>query len=587
MAIIQANAKLYVWSRMFPKVLKFDDFSKVIQSSTINMQSAFGSSATITRIKYAALTLTPNASAAVTASAIANPKRLLSTRLGVESFLEIRLPTKMSINYAMLGIDLATAKSVTLTMEEGFVREQGTGLPVPGRSLASIKGSVKAEATFVPAQANLSCVTSVKYTNNAAVLDASGGFTVSAQLNAVGVTDAQSQFVFDALVGVIKPYSAEVTSEANMVTDNVRARINEISVESTFTMPDIAEVFFTRSPGIINLVVESTLTTEPVKDAVANIVSDSFASMSINAVKTVRIEKAIVIETGVVCQINYASVGVNCDITSTSTLEQNFDLVFTYYGQNFQGNPFQNAVRQGQFTSDATIYWGDGTSEVLGGLGVRSHTYPSIQEWTIRVRVPPGSVLKGFNIIDVTTENSDAGFCVRKIKTFGQIGIISLEELCYADLEAAWIEELPDALPPTVTNLSLAFGLPQFYYNWKGSYTTNNNVTIAAKDHNLIGKRIQNWDVSKVTNFYGCFLDSTLPFPILNTTRIDYDDMDLRLWNTQSATNMERMFNQSHINQDLSGWCVPLIASTPSLFYVLQGLTPSPLFQPPVWGTCP
>jgi hypothetical protein len=465
----------------------------------------------------------------------------------------------------MLGIDLATAKSVTLTMEEGFVREQGTGLPVPGRSLASIKGSVKAEATFVPAQANLSCVTSVKYTNNAAVLDASGGFTVSAQLNAVGVTDAQSQFVFDALVGVIKPYSAEVTSEANMVTINDFVVFFDSDIESQASLSAITLESVTRSN---QAEIQSHFGISITGDRTAKLLPSELTSqfsMSIDAVKDV---KAITTETMVsslTCQMNYITSSVVADLNVTATLEQNNDFVFVWYGQNFAISLFYNSFSSGQtsFSQPVEVDWGDGTITSITGntSAINYHTYSSAQEWQIKIRPAANQPIKG--LFRSGFSGAFAGGLVA-VKAWSNFGLENISQMFQDAHELTVI--VPDSLPPSVTNMSQAFG--NFTQSWD------------EKDHTTLGNRIQNWDVSNVENFSFCWESSSGYIH-------NYQDCDLRLWRTGSATNMDYMFRSSRVNQDLSGWCVPLIPSAPIQFGATGPGTTTLLFQPPVWGTCP
>jgi hypothetical protein len=371
---------------------------------------------------------------------------------------------------------------------------------------------------------------------------------------------------------------------STMITNGVRAKLFNCNINSDSGVSIITLGSRVRkTPADLFLYTNVSSAGTRSASLVPTSISSNF-TMNATPVKEVKTITTEAMTSSLTCKITLVVSSVTSNITATSTFEQNSDLVFTYYGQNFVGAPFGNAYNEGQFTSNATIFWGDGTSEIVGNTGpARSHAYPSLQEWTIRVRVPAGSVLKGFNAIDVNTAATNAGQCVRKIKTFGQIGIINLVQFGTNQFESAWIEELPDALPPTVRKLDNAFGNTQWYFNWKGARIVG-GISLPAKDHNLIGKRIQNWDVSKVTSFSNCFRDSA--FGDGSGNKITYDEMDLRLWNTESATNMTGMFNRTDINQDLSGWCVPLIASTPSSFYV-QSTTVNPLFQPPVWGTCP
>jgi hypothetical protein len=547
MAIIQANAKLYVWSRMFPKVLKFDDFSKVIQSSTINMQSAFGASATIRRIKYAALTLTPNARASVTASAIANPKRLTPTTLRVESFLEIRLPTKMSINYAMLGIDLVTAKNVTLTMEEGFVREQGTGLPVPGRSLASIKSSVKAEASFVPAQASLSSVISVKYTNNAAVMAASGGFTVSAKLNAAGVTDAQSQFVFGALVGVIKPYSAEVTSNSDigLVTDIIRNVDSDLSTVSLLSTDfDIVQV--------TDVVLETTATfdIETLRERNVDIALLTESTMTIDAVKTVSNISSLTSQFQQVTNSTrlklYAS-----SISSTMSLSVpiiDTPLVFEYVA----AGPQQLGI---VLTApvNAVIEWGDGTQDTYTTGGTKYHNYTynadALRLITVRGTLNQLSFETGSVIGNISTPTGGIKSC----KSFGDLG---LTRISFAG--CGFLTEVPPKLPGSITSTSQMFN---FCYNfndnrviqWNMSNVTNTSSMFA--DTNYFNQPIGSWNMSNVTSTSGMFSNA------------DNFNQPIGSWNMSNVTNANRMFRGAvTFNQPLNSWSTGSIKSMLEMF---------------------
>ena len=378
---------------------------------------------------------------------------------------------------------------------------------------------------------------------------------------------------------------------STMITNSVRARVFNVAVNSESSSSVVTFESRKRNcPADLFLYTNVSSSGDRSASLVPTAISSSF-TMTVTAVKDVKTITTEAVTSSLTCKLT-GLVGAFCNITSTSTLESNSDLVFTYYGQNFVGSPFLNAYYAGQFSSDATIFWGDGTSEVVGNTGPsKSHAYPSLQEWTIRVRVPAGSSLTGFNVIDVNSFAENSGYCIRKIKTFGQIGIVSLYEFTGSGFEAAWIDELPDHLPPTVRNLHGAFDQTQFWFAWNGAYEGR-----PGRDHNLIGRRIQNWDVSRVTNFQRCFAnsiavstgDGTAAYQ--NSIRVLYSEMDLRLWNTESATNMIAMFDKTNIDQDLSGWCVPLIASTPSNFYAPLNDSAARVnanFQPPIWGTCP
>ena len=82
----------------------------------------------------------------------------------------------------------------------------------------------------------------------------------------------------------------------------------------------------------------------------------------------------------------------------------------------------------------------------------------------------------------------------------------------------------------------------------------------------------------------------TLPPNVTNLTYAFYNctnfNQPIGNWNTTNVTNMTYMFQScTKFNQDLSQWCVSLITSKPVNFnYNAPYLIDSKL---PVWGTCP
>ena len=78
---------------------------------------------------------------------------------------------------------------------------------------------------------------------------------------------------------------------------------------------------------------------------------------------------------------------------------------------------------------------------------------------------------------------------------------------------------------------------------------------------------ISNWNTSKATTMRAMFNAATA------------FNQDIGNWNTSNVTDMYNMFNSvpNNFNQDLSGWCVPLLTD--------QSLRN--LGTDPVWGTCP
>lgn len=113
---------------------------------------------------------------------------------------------------------------------------------------------------------------------------------------------------------------------------------------------------------------------------------------------------------------------------------------------------------------------------------------------------------------------------------------------------------------PEYTERQVPTYLPTYVKNTSGMF----NSAVFNDDINM-------WDVSNVENMKGMFAyNSSFNKP-------------LNLWNVRNVKDMKEMFRGSVFNQDISGWCVPLITSEPSSF------SGSALVEEhkPRWGTCP
>jgi len=122
----------------------------------------------------------------------------------------------------------------------------------------------------------------------------------------------------------------------------------------------------------------------------------------------------------------------------------------------------------------------------------------------------------------------------------------------------------------SVTNMRYMFMLaPAFNQNiggWDVSSVTNMENMFYHAD--AFNQNIGGWDVSSVTNMDHMFMDAAA------------FNQNIGGWDVSSVTIMDFMFQNSGFNQDLSSWCVGLIASEPVYFANTNGTNP-------VWGTCP
>ena len=176
-------------------------------------------------------------------------------------------------------------------------------------------------------------------------------------------------------------------------------------------------------------------------------------------------------------------------------------------------------------TVNALVDWGDGNTQLIDTAGEHSHVYASDGVYTVRV----------FGEVTVFGRN-DFQFIptlnvhrLKRVLSFGDLGI---ESLGSAFQSADNLIEIPDFLPPTVTNINSLF---------------NNNISFN-------NPAVVNWDVSNVTQMNATF----------RQTRFN---QDISAWNVSSVTNMQSMFNDIHsFNQDIGGWDVSNVTRMGSMF---------------------
>lgn len=173
-----------------------------------------------------------------------------------------------------------------------------------------------------------------------------------------------------------------------------------------------------------------------------------------------------------------------------------------------------------------------------------THTFDNDTDHNVEIVHPQGEALQSviFNDpIKAITEWYSGGYLPTNISpdmNFGEI------------LDLSYVEQMPNTLHPTITNLD----------NWFQS-------------NSVFNQDISGWDTSNVVSMSGLFGNASA------------FDQDISNWNVSNVTNMSNMFNGGAIlnTVDVSQWCVPKILSAPSGFHG-TATTPAHL---PVWGTCP
>ena len=197
------------------------------------------------------------------------------------------------------------------------------------------------------------------------------------------------------------------------------------------------------------------------------------------------------------------------------------------------------------------IDWGDGSTDTivnpsLSGATGKSHTWASAAEYNITVT---GSAF-GFGQTSVFLSQS----AVTKCLSFGDLGIVSLSG---AFLNHTNLIEVPNAIPPDVTNLSLMFlGASSFNYDI-GVWETANITNMFGMFYNAasFNQDIGGWDVSGVTNMNSTFRGASA------------FNQDIGGWDVSSVTSMGSMFfDAASFNQDIGGWDVSGVTNMNSTF---------------------
>lgn len=263
------------------------------------------------------------------------------------------------------------------------------------------------------------------------------------------------------------------------------------------------------------------------------------------------------------------------------------DIVFTIDTRNTSaGSTASNQFKLPTYNGggyDFTVDWGDANSNVVTTHGnfQSQHTYATEGIYTITCSAyqNPDPIYRGFTFnAGIATSNDK-----EKILSFTQWGALDLAGATDNGLgQYFW----------NCTNLDLSTVTDIL------NLSNVNTLDIAFSNTNTASiNRVNEWDVSTVTDFSSCFSGSEFNdnlnlWNVSNGTnfaamfRLNLAfNKDIGDWDTLSVTDMSFMFDQATaFNQDLSGWCVTNITVAPANFDT--GATAWTLPKP-VWGTCP
>lgn len=196
-----------------------------------------------------------------------------------------------------------------------------------------------------------------------------------------------------------------------------------------------------------------------------------------------------------------------------------------------------------QGTVDIIVHWGDGTSNSYNTEGIKSHTYASNGTYNVIIQ----GTMTGYGNSFYSNNNLVKVLKFKKDTT----------DLSYAFRSCANLNEVPNALPLSVTNTSgMFYGASSFNQDisiWDVSSVTD--MSSMFYNATLFNQDISTWDVSKVTDMNGMF-DRSSSF-----------NQPLNDWDVSNVTNMNGMFFiASSFNQPLNSWDVSKVTDITGIF---------------------
>ena len=223
-------------------------------------------------------------------------------------------------------------------------------------------------------------------------------------------------------------------------------------------------------------------------------------------------------------------------------------------------------------TYDYTVDWGDGSAVESGQTGNATHSYATAGEYDVSItgtfpRIYFNDTGDKTKILEVKQWGSQAWTSMEKAFdgcsklniTANDVPDLSNVTSLYQMFRNASLEtanRINDWDVSNVTNIRSAFASSSFNQaigNWDTSNVTTmwsmfNGATAFNQD-------ISSWDTSNVTLMWGMFLSATA------------FNQDLSNWNTSNVTTMWGMFyDATAFNQDLSSWDTSNVTSMGSMF---------------------
>jgi surface protein len=199
---------------------------------------------------------------------------------------------------------------------------------------------------------------------------------------------------------------------------------------------------------------------------------------------------------------------------------------------------------------DVVVDWGDDTSDTYTTNGTKTHTYASGGIYEVRI----SGTLSQFGSQQATLNRPELIRCL----SFGNLGLVGLHG---AFRNCANLIEVPNQIPPTVTNIAAIFhsasSFNQNINDWDVSNVTLFNVLSSGAFQlaSSFNRPLDKWDTSSVTNMGNMFNNATA------------FNQNIGSWDTSSVTNMGSMFNgATAFNQDIGSWDVGSVTNMNRMF---------------------